>query len=176
MVECSTTPLREGRNLQLPAGLISYNSHVTSEDLWRDVGWHLRDVRERQGKKWLHVATEARTRFQGKLDPKTIQAIERGEPGQIDKLELLAQILGLSIVDVLSSVLKDAEQRPTPEAAALLRCFEHLGVVDRRLLLESAQRLLEQHEARTRLELQVAAAAANPAPAPGRRPTPPRTR
>jgi hypothetical protein len=162
--------------LQLPAGLISYNSHVTSEDLWRDVGWHLRDVRERQGKKWLHVATEARTRFQGKLDPKTIQAIERGEPGQIDKLELLAQILGLSIVDVLSSVLKDAEQRPTPEAAALLRCFEHLGVVDRRLLLESAQRLLEQHEARTRLELQVAAAAANPAPAPGRRPTPPRTR
>jgi len=175
VVESWLTRAREGRNLQLQAGLISYNSHVTSDDLWRDVGRHLRDVRERQGKKWLHLATDARTKFKAKLDPKTIQAIERGEPGQIDKLELLAQILGLSIVDVLSSVLKAAEQRPTPEAAALLRCFEHLGVVDRRLLLESAQRLLEQHEARSRLELQVAAVAGTPPPTPGRRPKPPRT-
>ena len=109
------------------------------------------------------------------IDVNTIKAIERGEPGTIAKLEVYAGALGLSIVDVLSSVLKAAEQPPTPEAAALVRCFEHLGVVDRRLLLASAERLLEQHEARTRLEAQVAAAAATPAPTPGPRPTPPRT-
>jgi len=161
--------------LPLQAGVISYNVHVTSAELWQAMGRTLRDVRERQKKKWFQLATEAKLAG-AKLDPKTIQAIERGEIGTIDKAELLARLLGLSIVDVLGAELRASEQRPTPEAAALLRCFESLDVVDRRLLLESAQRLLEQHEARMRLEAQVAAAAATPGPSLGRRRTPPRTK
>jgi len=144
---------------------------MTSGDLWRAVGRALREVRERRpGKTFIAYFADL-----AEIDVNTISAIERGRPGTIAKLEDYAGALGLSIVDVLSSVLKAAEQRPTPEAAALLRCFEHLGVVDRRLLLESAERLLEQHEARTRLEAQVAAAAATPPATPGRRPKPPQT-
>lgn len=113
---------------------------MTSPELWRAVGRELRDVRERQGKKWNHIARETRPR----LDAKTQQDIERGAPGTLDTLERYAQALGLSIVDVLSGVLKAAEQRPTPEAAAVLRCFEQLDVENRRLVLWTAQRLLEQ--------------------------------
>jgi len=161
--------------LPLQLGLLSYNIHVTPEELWSEVGRRLRDSRERQNKKWLHVSVDARERFHAKLDPKTIQAIERGEIGTVDKAELLARTLGLSIVDVLSATLKASEQRPTPEAAALLRCFEHLGVHDRRIVLETAQRLLEHHQARTRLERLEETAAATSRPKRARRPKPPQT-
>lgn len=125
--------------MRSPAGFISYNVNMNSSDLWRAVGRALREVRERQpGKTFIAYFADL-----ADIDVNTIVAIERGKPGTIAKLETYAGALGLSIVDVLSSVLKAAAQRPTPEAAALLRCFEHLGVVDRRLLLESAERLLE---------------------------------
>jgi hypothetical protein len=136
-----------GELLRADAGLFSYNVTMTSPELWRAVGRELRDVRERQGKKWNHIARETKPR----LDAKTQQDIERGEPGTREALERYARALeryaralGLSIVDVLSGVLKAAEQRPTPEAAALLRCFEQLDVENRRLVLWTAQRLLEQ--------------------------------
>ena len=134
------TPLRKGRRLHTSVGLLSYNAAMTFAELWRAVGRELRDVRERQGKKWNHVAKDTTPR----LDSKTQQDIERGEPGMLETVERYAQALGLSSVDVLSGVLKTAEQRPTPEAAAVLRCFEQLDVENRRLVLWTAQRLLAQ--------------------------------
>lgn len=159
-----------GNRLRAPAGLFSYNAHMRSGDLWRAVGRKLREVRERQpGPTFMaHFADLA------EIDVNTAKAIERGDPRSITKLEDYAFALGLSIVDVFSTVLKAAERPPTPEAAALVRYFENLGVEDRRLLLASAERLWEQHEALARLEAQVAAAATTSAPAPGPRPTLPR--
>lgn len=155
----------------LPAGFFSYNAHMTSGDLWLAVGRALRETRERQpGPTFMaHFADLA------EIDVNTAKAIERGDPGTISKLEDYAFALGLTIVDVLSTVLKADERPPTPEAAALVRYFESLGVEDRRLLLASAERLWEQHEAVVRLEAQVAAAATTPPLGTGPRPTPPRT-
>ena len=79
-------------------GLLSYNAAMTFAELWRAVGRELRDVRERQGKKWNHVAKDTTPR----LDSKTQQDIERGEPGMLETVERYAQALGLSSVDVLS--------------------------------------------------------------------------
>lgn len=159
-----------GNRLRASVGLFSYNAHMRSGDLWRAVGRKLREVRERQpGPTFLaHFADLA------EIDVNTAKAIERGDPRSITKLEDYAFALGLSIVDVFSTVLKAAERPPTPEAAALVRYFENLGVEDRRLLLASAERLWEQHEALARLEAQVAAAATTSTPAPDPRPTPPR--
>ena len=114
---------------------------MTSPELWRAIGRELRDERERQGLKWFQVKQKAKP---AKLDPKTQQAIERGTPGTIETLERYAQVLGLSIVDVFSLVLKAAEQRPTREASSLLRCFEQLDGKNRTLVLWTATRLLEQ--------------------------------
>lgn len=139
---------------------------MTSDDMWRVVGRELREVRERQPGE----TTVAFFAHRAGVDVNTIKAIERGNPGTRTKLEAYAGALGLSIVDVLSATLKAAEQRPTPEAAALLRCFEHLPVEDRRLLLESAQRLLSRHEALAQLEARVAAFQSTAPRARGRRP------
>lgn len=160
-----------GNVLVLQVGFFSYNVHMTSGDLWLAVGRALRETRERQpGPTFMaHFAEIA------EIDVNTIKAIERGEPGTLSKLEDYCFALGLTIVDVLSTVLKADERPPTPEGAALVRYFESLGVEDRRLLLASAERLWEQHEAVARLEAQVAAAATTPAPEPGPRPAPPRT-
>jgi hypothetical protein len=160
-------PLK-GETLQPQARVFSYNVHVTFEELRQAIGRMLRDVRERQEKSWFQLKTDAE-KAGAKLDPKTMKAIERGDIGTLDKAHLLAQLLGLSIVDVLQAVLKASERPPTPEADALARCFEQLDVKDRRLLLESAQRLLEQHEALMRLQAQVAAAATKSPPKRGRR-------
>jgi transcriptional regulator with XRE-family HTH domain len=127
--------------LHTQVGLFSYNATMTSSDLWRAVGRELRDEREQQGLKWFHVSTKAKPT---KIDPKTLQAIERGAVGTLDTVERYAQVLGLSIVDVVSRVLKTAEERPTREAVALLRCFEQLDGENRTLVLWTARRLLEQ--------------------------------
>lgn len=126
--------------MQTQPGLFSYNATMTTSDLWRAVGRELRDEREQQGLKWFHVSTKAKP----KIDPKTLQAIERGDPGTMDTVERYAQVLGLSIVDVLSRVMKAAEERPTREAGALMRCFEQLDGENRMLVLWTARRLLEQ--------------------------------
>jgi len=126
--------------------LFSYNIHMTDAEFWRDVGRFLRDLREGQGKTANQMAAVAG------IDADTVRAIERGQPGRIDKLGRLVQAFDLSIVDVVSDRLKGAEARPSLEAAALLRAFEHLAVEDRGLLLLFAKRMVEQHEARRQAE------------------------
>jgi len=138
---------------------------MTSPELWRAVGRELRDARERLGKKWNHIAKETRPR----LDAKTQQDIERGHPGTLETVERYAQALGLSIVDVLSAVLKDAEQRPTTEVAAVLRYFEQLDAENRWLVLWTVRRLLA-------MQLGVPDAAVTPVAVPARPPKKPPTK
>jgi transcriptional regulator with XRE-family HTH domain len=156
--------------LRFSLGLLSYNTHVTEEELWREVGRALREKREQDDLNVTQVAKKAG------IDQKTVKAIERGDLRQVDKLAALARALGMSIVDVLSAVLKSSEQRPTPEAATLLRCFEQLATEDRQVLLASVQRMFQQHEARTHLLVLVAKLEANAASAPGRKPKGPKTK
>lgn len=121
----------------MDSGKLSYNVGVTPDELWKQVGrvlrekraeldWNVSDVNKRSG-----------------LDPKTIQSIEAGEPGQVEKLQLHAEGLGLSIVDILSSVLEQTKAPLSPEAGMLLRRFEGLNVSNRRILVELAQSLSE---------------------------------
>lgn len=156
--------------MRLHAGLLSYNVSVTLEELWREVGHVLREERDRRGWTWSQVAAKV------DIDMKTVQAIERGKPKRVDMLELHAKAFDMSIVDVLSAVLKASEARPTPEAATLLRCFEQLQTEDRQVVLASVQRMFQQQDARIRLERLVEKLQASSAPAPDRPPTKPRSK
>lgn len=139
-------------------GISSYNVRVTADELWRRVGRFLAD--KRGGDNWTHVATRAG------IDPKLVKATELGRPKTVRALQLHAEAFKMSIVDIISSVLKETEQPPSPEALTLLRCFEALPVPDRQLLLSSALRAMEQYEHRQRLEKQVSALASSPEPKP----------
>jgi transcriptional regulator with XRE-family HTH domain len=121
-------------------GKLSYNLGVTPDELWLQVGRVLRDRREENGWNPSDVYKRAG------LDPKTIQSIEVGEPGQVDKLTQYAEAFGLSIVDVISAVLERTKTPLSPEAVTLLRHFEGLGVLNRRILVELAQSLFELEE------------------------------
>jgi transcriptional regulator with XRE-family HTH domain len=80
------------------------------------------------------------------IDAKTIQSIEAGDAGNVDKLHLHADAFGLSIVDIISTVLEKTKTPLSPEAGSLLRRFEGLGVSNRRILVELAQSLAELEE------------------------------
>lgn len=126
---------------------------VTPEELWRAVGELLLVHRTR--KQWNAVDVERH----GGPSLKTVQSIELGEVGRVDVLARHAEALGLSIVDVLRAVLAPpVGPQLTPEAAAMLRRFEGLGVENREILRRLAQQLALAEEA--------VAAAAAPAPAP----------
>jgi hypothetical protein len=121
-------------------GKLSYNLGVTPDELWLQVGRVLRDRRSEID--WNPSDVYKRTG----LDPKTIQSIEVGEPGQVDKLTRYAEAFGLSIVDVISTVLEQTKTPLSPEAGALLRHFEGLNVSNRRILVELAQSLFDLEE------------------------------
>jgi transcriptional regulator with XRE-family HTH domain len=120
--------------------IVSYNIGVTPDELWRGVGRVLRDKRE--ARKWNVSQVSARSG----IAIKTIQSIEAGDAGNVDKLQLCAEAFGLSIVDVISAVLEQTKTSLSPEAGALLRRFEGLGVSNRRILVELAQSLAELEE------------------------------
>lgn len=121
----------------MPSGIFSYNIGVTAADLWRHVGRVLRDARD--ARKWNVAQVQKRSG----IDSKTIQSIEAGDPGNVDKLQLHAEAFSLSIVDIISTVLEQTKTPLTPEAGMLLRRFEALNVTNRRILLELAQSLYE---------------------------------
>lgn len=89
---------------------------MSADDLWQRVGRSLRDLREAQGWPASGVA-----RHQGP-DGKTVKAIEQGRPGNTDSLDSYAQALGISLVDVLRSVIADTPS--TPEAAEVARIMD----------------------------------------------------
>lgn len=96
---------------------VFYDAAVTADELWRAVGESL--LLERTRRRWNASDVE---RVGSGLTYKTVQAIERGRVGRVEKLTAYAEALELSIVDVLRSVL--AEAPLSPEAAQLLRKYE----------------------------------------------------
>jgi transcriptional regulator with XRE-family HTH domain len=150
--------------LRANLGNYSYNVRVTTDELWRRVGRVLMDERLKRRQNWTEAGAKAG------VDPKTIQSIEQGEPGNVEKLAAHATAFGMSIVDVIASVLKATEEQPSREAVTLLRIFETLTEPDRTVLLVSARRALEQHEARAQLERRVAELSTSPSSTTGPHP------
>jgi hypothetical protein len=118
-----------------------YNVAVTPDELWRAVGESLLQTRHRRGWKPIDVERHAGPSY------KTVQAIERGQVGTVQSLAQHAAALGVSIVDVIESVLTDARTPVTPEAAQIVRQFGEMTVAGRTALLAMATALLEGHAA-----------------------------
>lgn len=97
-------------------GDLSYDSPVTGEELWRAVGRALRDHREDRR---LNASDVHRA---GGPTNKTVTAIDSGEIGNVESLTTYAEALGLSIADIIKSIL--AEGAISPEAAALVRIYD----------------------------------------------------
>ncbi len=110
-------------------------STVTSADMWQAVGKQLQDARLRR--KWKPIDVERK----GGPSYKTVQAIENGEAGNTESLDKCARALGLSIVDVLHSVLSSRETPLSPEAARLVRKFNETTIDGRTALLAMANAL-----------------------------------
>jgi hypothetical protein len=66
---------------------------------------------------------------------KTVQAIEDGRAGTVKNLEKYAEVLNISIVDVLHGVLTARTTPLTPEAAHLVRKFAETMVEGRTALI-----------------------------------------
>jgi hypothetical protein len=117
-----------------------YNVSVTAEQLWQRVGDFL--VLARNRRKWNPSDVERH----GGPNYKTVQAIEQGRIGNLRNLTRHAEALGLSIVDVLRTVL---EQNSTPlssEAVTVVRHFYRTTVKGRQALLTTAEALPDAAE------------------------------
>lgn len=113
---------------------------MTADAFWKHVGETLLLLRTRRG--WDQVDIE---RQGGGPNHKTVKAIESGNIGTIDKLTAHADALGVSIVDVIRSVL--SPQPLSPEAQYVIRAYEDAGLKGRQALLAMAQAILHDEEA-----------------------------
>jgi transcriptional regulator with XRE-family HTH domain len=114
-------------------GETSYNVAVSPDELWRAVGRILQDRRE--GRDW----TVNQTAELAGVDAKTVNSIEAGDVGQVNKVNALAGAFGLTIVDVISSALDRTKEPLSPEAKQLLRHFGRISVPARRAVLSVAE-------------------------------------
>jgi hypothetical protein len=108
---------------------------MTPEELWQTVGQAL--AKARHDRKWRPIDVQRA----GGPSYKTVQAIEDGEVGNVESLDLHASALSLSIVDVLHSVLTSTETPLSPEAAQIVRTFAETTVEGRMALLATAAAL-----------------------------------
>jgi hypothetical protein len=106
---------------------------VTAEEMWRAVGGYL--ASQRRERRLSASAVERK----GGPNYKTVTAIDRGEIGQVDKLEQYVQALGLVLPDVLRVVLATDVAPLSPEASFLLRTFERTTTRGRTALLDVAR-------------------------------------
>lgn len=95
----------------------SYDTTVTTAELWQAVGAHLVVLRIK--KKWNPIDVSRH----GGPNYATVQAIERGEIGRVEKLEQHARALGFELADVLATVLKTADTTLTPEEHLIVRKY-----------------------------------------------------
>ena len=101
-------------------------------ELLRRIGQHLMLVRIEKG---LHM------RDIGNPSDKIVKKIDAGQAVKLETIEAYAQALGLSLGDVLRSVLVEPSQRLSPEAAALLRRFDMMSIRQRYILQTMAEEL-----------------------------------
>jgi hypothetical protein len=85
---------------------------VNEADFWRRIGRILQSVRGER--LWSQVKKDTG------IDTKTLQSIEAGRPGLVEKISLYARYLELDLVDVIRSVLSE-EKRPFSTSVAEIR-------------------------------------------------------
>lgn len=93
---------------------------MLDDEIWAAVGTELRAIRERAGWK----STNAMVRDRGRPDQKTMDAIERGRPGQTAKIGEYCAALGVTLADVLAAVLPRAAA--SAEALRVARQYDAL--------------------------------------------------
>lgn len=111
---------------------------VTERELWKAVGLQL--VSRRMEKHWNPIDVERH----GGPNYATVQAIERGNVGRVDKLELHAKALGVDLVDLLATILAPTTQPLTLEERMIVRGYQAARVRGRRALVALAETLLEE--------------------------------
>jgi hypothetical protein len=123
---------RLGNYLRAPLEESFYNVDVTPAELWQQVGKILE--RARHDRKWRPADVERH----GGPSYKTVQAIEVGDVGTVDMLDKCATALGISIVDVIHSVLASKVTPLSPEAAQIVRKYAETTVAGRHALVALA--------------------------------------
>ncbi len=118
-------------------GEISYALGVTDQDLWIAVGEQLLLRRNKLGLKPFDIDKAGGPNYT------TVTAIERGEVGRVSSVTKYAEVMGLSVVAVLRTVLA-ADRALSPEAQEVVSKFERTTVAGRTALLSTAQALPEE--------------------------------
>ena len=98
---------------------------VTEAEFWKRVGQILTTGRADQSFFGVKNATG--------IDTKTLQSIEAGRPGIVEKLSLYARFLGFDLVDLFRSVLSEGTLKP--DAVEIQRLFATLSDESRESLL-----------------------------------------
>lgn len=132
MLGFDSTHHRLGNGLRAPLEETFYNVDVTPAELWQQVGKILE--RARHDRKWRPSDVE----HHGGPSYKTVQAIEAGDVGTVEMLDKCANALGVSIVDVLHSVLASKVTPLSPEAAQIVRKYAETTVAGRHALVAMA--------------------------------------
>lgn len=101
-------------------------------ELLRRVGQHLMLIRIEKG---LHMNEI------GNPSDKIVKQIDAGKAVKLETIEAYAQALGLTIGDVLRTVLIEPAQALSPEASALLRRFDMMSMRQRYILVAMAEEL-----------------------------------
>lgn len=94
---------------------------VTEAGFWRKIGEILAEARGKQSFYEVKRATG--------IDAKTIQSIEAGQPGLVEKLSLYAKFFRLDLVDLFRTVLSGGAL--TSESAEVMRLMEDVSRQDR---------------------------------------------
>lgn len=108
---------------------------MTPEELWRAVGEIL--LLQRNRKDWNASDVERH----GGPTYKTVEKIEKGLIGNVDKLAMHAEALGLALVDVLRTALAKTTMPLSPEALQVVRKFEMTTIDGRQAFLQLARAL-----------------------------------
>lgn len=91
---------------------------VTEAEFWRRIGLILQSARGTR--LWSRVKKDTG------LDTKTLQSIEDGRPGMVEKVSQYAHYLDLDLIDVIRSVLSDEKKPFSPEVAEIRRLIVSL--------------------------------------------------
>lgn len=110
-------------------GAVSYDGPVTDGDFWKRVADRLVLRRREKGLKSPNAAAA----LPNAPTQKTIEQIESGNIGRVDKLAEYAQALNLTVVDLFRSALGDVRET-TPELEEIIRKYYVTDTDGRRAL------------------------------------------
>lgn len=118
-------------------GTTSYNGLMTDDDLWKRVGEEL--LIQRNRRQWDLIDVERN----GGPSSKTVLKIEQGDIARLDMLKQHVAVFGLTVVDVLRSVL-EVPGITNPEIAHVVAAFERTTVAGRQALVALSRALPDE--------------------------------